>query len=656
MLLWHAGADWMRGGFARMTIFFVLSGFLATRSYQRLAAKGSHHTFRTFWMRRARRLLPTTLLGVALGVVTTEAIGSRFARNDLFGDVAATLGNVVNWRFIIQDRSYGALFERPSAFQHFWSLAVEEQCFWLLPPLLALTALVLRNRRRARGISGPAPRWRLDRQQGVLLTLAVGLAAIPFFIELSPDTVYYGTHIRAAEFIAGVVAALWLPTGAAVRGMEHRTRLFTWLGLPAVGLILVVMFTVERTQAWLYRGGLSVFAIPAVLAVGAAAVDARSVRWLLGTPFLRLPGRWALSIYALHWPLFQIIDRIWVGVPAPRLLVFKLGTAIVVGALAFYLFEQPLSFGVPGHRERWLWRPPVLWARDRVALATLGTVMTVLVVVAAMLPTPGQLVDFDAVLARRAAVPLNQPAAQPLATGTNAALVQQHALDVALFGSSGGLMLDAAGTAWFDQHPGLVQVTGDTQLGCGFITAGRRIERTPEGQEYLRRPAATCDWQQRWNEVASARPVNLAMVVPGRWDLQDWRLDGQSGLTDITDPDFADMLYGLITDAVDGLLATGVQHVLLLTVPSTGPSQDGDPGSQDGDNETARLPILNQLLEEVAAENDRVTIVPFGAWVQSLSAERRREIFPDGIHVTETTGRIVWEEFLGPELLAALAR
>ena len=42
-----------------------------------------------------------------------------------------------NWRFVAAEQAYADLFALPSPFQHFWSLAVEEQFYVVLPLVLA---------------------------------------------------------------------------------------------------------------------------------------------------------------------------------------------------------------------------------------------------------------------------------------------------------------------------------------------------------------------------------------------------------------------------------------------------------------------------------------------------------------------------------------
>ena len=58
----------------------------------------------------------------------------------LRADVLWSLFYAANWHFVISSASYLELFALPSPVQHFWSLAVEEQ-FYFLSPLLALWVL-----------------------------------------------------------------------------------------------------------------------------------------------------------------------------------------------------------------------------------------------------------------------------------------------------------------------------------------------------------------------------------------------------------------------------------------------------------------------------------------------------------------------------------
>src|SRR5204862_7667780 len=66
VLLSHGGFRWARGGFLGVTTFFVLSGFLICSLLLVERDTTGRISFRTFWARRARRLVPGVLVLVAL--------------------------------------------------------------------------------------------------------------------------------------------------------------------------------------------------------------------------------------------------------------------------------------------------------------------------------------------------------------------------------------------------------------------------------------------------------------------------------------------------------------------------------------------------------------------------------------------------------------
>ena len=164
VVAYHAGFGWARGGFLGVSAFFTLSGYLIT-SLLLVEWDGTGRvSLREFWGRRFRRLLPAALAVIAGVVVAARFLADSGQLADLRGDVLAGLGYVANWRFVLDDRSYGDLFTGPSPLQHLWSLAIEEQ-FYVLFPLLTVGLLRIGGgRRRVLGVTLTA----LDRGLGVV--------------------------------------------------------------------------------------------------------------------------------------------------------------------------------------------------------------------------------------------------------------------------------------------------------------------------------------------------------------------------------------------------------------------------------------------------------------------------------------------------------
>jgi peptidoglycan/LPS O-acetylase OafA/YrhL len=63
----------------------------------------------------------------------------------VFGDGIASALYVGNYRFVLQGIDYLAADTPPSPFQHYWSLAVEEQFYLVWPALIIGTAWLIRQ-------------------------------------------------------------------------------------------------------------------------------------------------------------------------------------------------------------------------------------------------------------------------------------------------------------------------------------------------------------------------------------------------------------------------------------------------------------------------------------------------------------------------------
>jgi peptidoglycan/LPS O-acetylase OafA/YrhL len=240
VLGFHAGVRGFGGGLLGVDIFFVLSGFLITSLLLDEWSATGTVSFRRFYERRARRLLP----GLFLLLLLVAAYAQWFAETDtlstLRGDALSTILYVANWRFIFSGQSYFVHFGPPSPLLHTWSLAVEEQ-FYLVWPAVAL--FVLRRRGR-RGLAVAA---------SIFMVASAVLTAVLLRDGVSVSRLYYGTDTRTQELMAGAVLAVVAPL------IARNRRAWRWpvtvLGGLGALFLLWALHSVSGQGNFLYEGG-----------------------------------------------------------------------------------------------------------------------------------------------------------------------------------------------------------------------------------------------------------------------------------------------------------------------------------------------------------------------------------------------------------------
>jgi peptidoglycan/LPS O-acetylase OafA/YrhL len=366
VLLYHADLAWIPGGFLGVEVFFVISGYLITALLLAEWRQRGRIDLKTFWLRRARRLLPA--LYVLL--VATLAFAVVFLPGEiagLRGDVLAALGYVTNWYLIFGQESYFEAVGRPSLLQHLWSLAVEEQFYLIWPPILAL------------GLCIGATRLRRRRVLTVVIFGAVASAmamALLYVPGVDPSRIYYGTDTRATGLLCGAALAfLWSP-GDKYRPSEARhhrlglpgrsrfRRRWGWtapllldiVGFAALGALVWFCVNLGEFQPFLYSGGFALVGI-ATTATIMAVVHPHSVigSRFLGSAPLRWVGVRSYGIYLWHWPVFMVTrPDLDVPIDGLPLLALRLSATVVLADLSYRYIETPIRRGALGRAWRTL--------------------------------------------------------------------------------------------------------------------------------------------------------------------------------------------------------------------------------------------------------------------------------------------------------------
>ncbi|MCV7093467.1 acyltransferase [Mycobacterium interjectum] len=373
VVLFHAEAPGVGGGFVGVDVFFVISGFLITGLLWREVSSSGTVGLRRFYGARARRLLPAS---AAVGVITLIAsavlLSPLQVRNVIYDGIASAM-YVGNMWFVVQNADYFSHSETPSPFQHYWSLGVEEQFYLVWPPMIIGTAWLIRRVRRRSGADARSS----VRPYLVILFL---VAAVSFAISLAltnvwPPAAFFLMPTRAWQLAAGGVVAL-----TASRWRQLPAPLAAVAGWAGLGVILLTCTLLGTTTPYPGTAALlPVLGTALVLGAGCAA-PAQGVGRVLALPPIRAVGRVSYSWYLWHWPVLVLATPL---LGHPLGLAGRLATVVISGGLAVLtlrFIENPLRFAPSVRRSATL----------SLALGGAATAVAVCVGVAllAWVPTP----------------------------------------------------------------------------------------------------------------------------------------------------------------------------------------------------------------------------------------------------------------------------
>jgi peptidoglycan/LPS O-acetylase OafA/YrhL len=327
---------WPRGGFIGVDVFFVISGFLITGNLLRTAAQTGNVSFKRFYWNRVRRIIPAATVVLILTCIASLLIFQPFRAQQVGIDAFFAFIFMSNWWFAIQATDYFGAYESVSPIQHFWSLSIEEQFYFVWPALIFLIGLVVIRKSWTDG-----HRMRLTAiAMGVVIAASLGWAW--YESATTPTSAYFNTFARVWEL--GVGALLATAVGPLARIHVKAKPWLSWAGL---GLIVASVVLIAE--------GTAGFPAPWALlpVVGSAMVIAAGVG---GEPqfqgFLRNQisvylGDISYSLYLVHWPVIVLLSAL----TAERAYPFAIcATALSLGlAITSYHFvENPLRYATRG--------------------------------------------------------------------------------------------------------------------------------------------------------------------------------------------------------------------------------------------------------------------------------------------------------------------
>ena len=298
VVAYHAGLP-LNAGYVGVDVFFVISGFVITR----MLAREPRIDLVAFYARRVRRILPALLLVIVATIALSAVVLPGASQLAVNRSATAAIAMVANLHFQAVTGGYFDAGADRMPLLHLWSLAVEEQFYFVWPLLLLL------------------------RRRWLLVALAIAsFAFAQYWVWVNPEAAFYQMPARLWELAAGGLLAMSRPS-------RHG---------PVAGTAGLILLCVAVAFPMPQFPGIG--ALPAVggsLLVLHAIHSGARVAPLEFKP-LRQIGLISYSLYLWHWPLLAIARS---SNPSMTTRLLLCGLAFVLAALTYRFVETPFRRG-----------------------------------------------------------------------------------------------------------------------------------------------------------------------------------------------------------------------------------------------------------------------------------------------------------------------
>ncbi|EOV0647717.1 acyltransferase family protein [Cronobacter turicensis] len=320
VFFYHLKIEAFSGGFVGVDVFFVISGFLITGIVIR-GIDNNSFTLVDFFNRRIKRIVPNVLVVSTCTVIAGWFLLMPADYSSLIGSYLSTALYAANFYFWNITSAYFSSASEEMPLLHMWSLAVEEQFYFIWPVLLLIFYKTFHGKH--------------------LGSFALGLSLVSFTVSQhislnDAGYAYYMLHTRSGGLLLGAALALMH------REYEWARNFNSWVAV-ALGTALILWASLTINSMSVFPGINS--AIPSfgafLVIAGGSGFGNNFFSKIYSTKPMVWIGLISFSIYLWHWPIIAFcnymgITESWVVKSAVLI------STIILAYLSLKLIENPV--------------------------------------------------------------------------------------------------------------------------------------------------------------------------------------------------------------------------------------------------------------------------------------------------------------------------
>ena len=325
VILYHAqivisGTQLFSGGYIGVDIFFVISGYLITSIILKELVKTGSFSFKNFYERRARRILPALMFVMLISLPFAWIYFYPIDLINFSKSILYSLGFSSNFYFHYSGLEYGSPEGLLKPFLHTWSLSIEEQYYIFFPIILLATFKYFRKY--------------------LIHILIVGfvfsLALADWTSRNYPSVAFYFLTTRMWELIIGSIIAYF----EIKKGKRNQKFIFNQL-LSMVGFILILYSIIFFNDKIYHPSINTLIPITGVSLILWFTYKSELITKILSSKLLVSIGLISYSLYLWHYPIFSFaknLDIYFEDISGKIILVIL---AIILSIITYLFIEQP---------------------------------------------------------------------------------------------------------------------------------------------------------------------------------------------------------------------------------------------------------------------------------------------------------------------------
>jgi peptidoglycan/LPS O-acetylase OafA/YrhL len=327
VILYHAqitilGHQPFKGGFIGVDIFFVISGYLITFIILKELITTGSFSFKHFYERRIRRILPALLfvMLVSLPFAWMYLLPGSFI--DFSKSILYSLGFSSNYYFWYSGYQYGAESGFLKPFLHTWSLSVEEQYYIIFPIVLLIV-------------------FKYFRQYLIHILIfgfIISLELADWGSRNHSSFNFYVLPTRMWELLAGSILAYFEIT----KGYRSKHQTLNLI-LPIIGLLLIGHSILFFNDKMFHPSFYTLSPIIGVCLIIWFSHKDELITKILSLKLFVGIGLISYSLYLWHYPIFALSKIVeFTGGGAGVFKKLSLGFLIlIVSIFSYYFVEKP---------------------------------------------------------------------------------------------------------------------------------------------------------------------------------------------------------------------------------------------------------------------------------------------------------------------------